>query len=180
MYAEDSKVVYTPTRLIRVFLVLAAVAIALPALAGAQKSVKIKKIDPKSKMRKVSPKAEAVPLAVFADIERGWRKADVSKILVHFGKRKVAISIAGAGPAGGYFSRNQSFYLFKDLFKYTITKRFEFTQYRNIHDGNRKVYAVAERHYKRRDDGRLFKDKIYVSLERENGRWVVSEIKSIR
>lgn len=121
-----------------------------------------------------------VPLAIFADIERSWRAGKEDAILRHFGQGKVAISISGAGPKGGYFSKSQSHYLFKDLFKYTITKKFEFTQYRNIHNGNRKVYAVAERHYKRRDDGRLFKDKIYVSLHRENKRWVISEIKSIR
>lgn len=121
-----------------------------------------------------------VPLSVFADIERGWRSGKEASILSHFGQGKVAISISGAGPKGGYFSRSQSHYLLRDLFKYTITKKFEFTQYRNIHNGNRKVYAVAERQYKRRDDGRLFKDKIYVSLHRENKRWVISEIKSIR
>ncbi len=47
-------------------------------------------------------------------------------------------------------------------------------------DGQSKVYAVAERSYKRNDDGRLFKDKIYVALHLEEDRWVISEIKSIR
>lgn len=124
--------------------------------------------------------AAEVPFSVFADIEQGWRAGSIDGILGHFGKGKVALSISGAGPKGGYFSKNQSFYLFKDLFKYTITKKFEFVQYRNIHDGDRRVYAVAERHYKRRDDGRLYQDKIYVSLQRENERWVISEIKSVR
>jgi hypothetical protein len=124
--------------------------------------------------------AAEVPLSIFADIERGWRGGNIDGILGHYGKSKVALSISGAGPKGGYFSKNQSYYLFKDLFKYTITKKFEFTQYRNIHDGDRKVYAVAERQYKRKDDGRLYQDKIYVSLQRENERWVISEIKSVR
>ncbi|MBI4720345.1 MAG: DUF4783 domain-containing protein [Chitinivibrionia bacterium] len=124
--------------------------------------------------------ASEVPLSIFGDIEQGWKAGSVDGILGHFGKGKVALSISGAGPKGGYFSKNQSYYLFKDLFKYTITKKFEFTQYRNIHDGDRKVYAVAERQYKRRDDGRLYQDKIYVSLQRENERWVISEIKSVR
>jgi hypothetical protein len=46
---------------------------------------------------------------------------------------------------------------------------------------------VAERHYKKTDDGRLYKDKIYISLHLEpekdevaDSRWVVDEIKSIR
>ncbi|MDH3214823.1 MAG: DUF4783 domain-containing protein [Candidatus Krumholzibacteria bacterium] len=120
------------------------------------------------------------PIGVFADIEEGWKKENVRLILRHYGKGKVAIAIDGIGPRGGAFSKNQSHYLLKDLFKYTITKKFEFIQYRNVSDGRAKVYAVAERSYKRNDDGRLFEDKIYVSLQLEDSNWVISEIKSIR
>jgi hypothetical protein len=68
----------------------------------------------------------------------------------------------------------------KDLFKYTLTKKFDFVQFRNVDSGKQRVYAVAERYYKRTDDGRLFKDKIYVSLHLEERRWVIHEIKSIQ
>jgi hypothetical protein len=120
------------------------------------------------------------PIGVFADIEEAWKKERVDQILRHYGKGKVAIAIAGSGPTGGEFSKNQSHYLFKDLFKYTITTKFEFVQYRNVSDDRVKVYAVAERTYKRNDDGRLFEDKIYVSLQLEDESWVISEIKSVR
>lgn len=120
------------------------------------------------------------PIGVFADIEDGWRSGSVQEILRHFGRGKVAISIEGIGPTSGSFSKSQSHYLFKDLFKYTITERFEFVQYRNVSDGRAKVYAVAERSFKRNDDGRLIKDKIYVSLHVEDDRWVITEIKSVR
>lgn len=120
------------------------------------------------------------PIGVFADIEDGWQKEKVQAILKHFGKAKVDISIEGIGPTNGSFSKNQSHYLFKDLFKYTITEKFEFVQYRNVTDGRVKAYAVAERSFKRNDDGRLIEDKIYVSLHLEDDRWVISEIKSIR
>lgn len=124
--------------------------------------------------------AQSGPILVFADIEAGWNKEQVETILKHYGKGKVAIAIEGSGPTGGKFSRNQSYYLLKDLFTYTITERFEFVQYRHISDEDDDVYAVAEREYKRNDDGRTFKDKIYVSLRVEDDRWVISEIKSIR
>ena len=120
------------------------------------------------------------PMAVFADIEHGWKKEKSDRILRHYGKGKVSIAIDGIGPKGGAFSKNQSHYLLRDLFKYTITEKFEFVQYRNVTDGRRQVFAVAERHFKRNDDGRLFKDKIYVSLQREGKRWVINEIKSVR
>lgn len=120
------------------------------------------------------------PMEVFADIERGWRDNDVDLILSHFGKSKVSIAIE-AGPTGGKFSRSQSYYLLKDLFKYTITKKFEFVQFRKPGEDGKSSFAVAERLYQKTDDGRLFKDKIYVSLHVEEGSsWVVSEIKSIR
>jgi hypothetical protein len=139
--------------------------------------------DPKakspSKPDSVEP-GEGGPIAVFADLEEGWKKEEVQLILRHYGKGKVAISIEGSSPTGGQFSRNQSYYLFQDLFKYTITEKFQFVQYRHVADGRDDVYAVAERHYKRNDDGRLFKDKIYVSLHLEKNRWVIGEIKSIR
>ena len=118
------------------------------------------------------------PIGVFTDIEQGWRKSKVDPILRHFGKGKVTIAIEGVG--GGTFSKSQSHYLLQDLFKYTITEKFEFVQYRNVTDGRVEVYAVAEREFKRNDDGRPYKDKIYVSLQLEDERWVISEIKSVR
>jgi hypothetical protein len=120
------------------------------------------------------------PMEVFSEIERGWNANKVDLILKHFGESKVSIAVE-AGPTGGKFSRSQSYYLLKDLFKYTITKKFEFVQYRRPSKNGKTSFAVAERVYQKSDDGRLFKDKIYVSLHMEKGgQWVVNEIKSIR
>jgi hypothetical protein len=126
------------------------------------------------------PEGDSGPIAVFADVEAGWKNEQAQQILRHFGKSKVSIAIEGSSPTGGQFSRSQSYYLFQDLFKYTITQKFQFVQYRHVTDGRDNVYAVAERQYKRNDDGRVFKDKIYVSLQLEGDRWVINEIKSIR
>jgi hypothetical protein len=123
------------------------------------------------------------PQEVFNDIERGWNARNVDLILRHFGPQKVAISIDASGPAGGTFSKSQSYYLLKDHFRYTNTRKFEFVQFRTGEEGARS-FAVAERQYLRRDDGRLIKDKVYVSLhldrDANHERWVVDEIKSIR
>ncbi len=133
---------------------------------------------------KKAEKSAGGPMDVFADIETAWNKGDVDLVLKHFGSQKVTISVEGTGPSGGTFSRNQSYYLLKDLFRYTITRKFEFTDYRKPGEQGSRSFAIAERHYQKRDDGRLFKDKVYVSLhlESEDGRqrWVVDEIKSIR
>jgi hypothetical protein len=131
-----------------------------------------------------APAKTGGPMDVFADIEKAWRTGNVDLILSHFGTQKVAISVEGTGPSGGTFSRNQSYYLLKDLFRYTITRKFEFTQYRKPDAEGGQPFAIAERQYQKTDDGRLFKDKVYVSLHLESNddheRWVVDEIKSIR
>jgi hypothetical protein len=126
-------------------------------------------------------------MEVFTDIEKGWNAETVDLILRHFGAGRVTISIDGTGPSGGQFSRSQSYYLLTDMFKYTITKKFEIVQFRKPEDTGNTSFVVAERYYQRTNDGRLFKDKIYVSLHLEPAedvpsgeRWVVDEIKSIR
>jgi hypothetical protein len=136
---------------------------------------------------KETKEPSAGPMEVFTDIEKGWNAEKVNLILKHFGQGKVTISIEGAGPSGGEFSKSQSYYLLSDMFKYTITRKFEIVQYRKPEDSGNTSFIVAERYYQMMDDGRLFKDKIFVSLHREPGadqavddRWVVDEIKSIR
>jgi hypothetical protein len=156
--------------------------------SSGQQSSEQKKREPRARPSQPSqPEPRTVedaasgPMAVFAEIERGWRGNNVDAILAHFGKSKVSISIEGTGPSGGKFSKSQSYYLLKDVFKYTITKRFEFVQYRKPNENGKTSFAVAERFYQKTDDGRLFKDKIFVSLHTEDGEhWVVNEIKSIR
>lgn len=144
------------------------------------------KSDEKKKKKKTESEGETTgPMEVFGALEKAWNEKDVGDILEHFGKAKVTIAIEGTGPAGGKFSKSQSYYLLKDLFKYTITRKFEFVQYRRSSEESSKkksnsTFAVAERFYQKTDDGRLFKDKIYVALHMEGDRWVIDEIKSIR
>jgi hypothetical protein len=122
------------------------------------------------------------PTSVLDDIEQGWTAGDADLILRHFGPSKVNIMIDGSGPGGSY-SKDQGYYLFKDLFKATVTKKFVFVQVRSSNEGGASTFAIAERRYQRRDDGRQIKDKVYISLHQEHsdgGRWVLDEIKSIR
>ncbi len=158
-------------------------AAARPAKAG-HGEVVAQTPEPTGVVAQKEPPPSGGPMDVFADIERGWNTRNVDLILRHFGSQKVAISISGTGPSGGTFSRNQSYYLLKDLFRYTATKKFEFVQYRKPGDEGRDTFAIAERQYRKTDDGRLFTEKVYVSLHLEHDddqeRWVVDEIKSIR
>lgn len=139
---------------------------------------------PRGKEPDPAPATTGGAMDVFADIERGWNRRNVDLILRHFGTQKVAISVEGTGPSGGTFSKNQSYYLLKDLFRYTLTRKFEFVQYRKPGDEGQQSFAIAEREYQKSDDGQLLRDKVYVSLHLEQddkgARWVVDEIKSIR
>jgi len=122
------------------------------------------------------------PMPILDDIQHGWSSGDADLILRHFGSNKVNIVIDGSGPGGSY-SKDQGYYLFKELFKATQTKKFVFIQIRNSGEGGSSTFAIAERRYQRRDDGRQIKDKVYISLHQEHsegGRWVLDEIKSIR
>jgi hypothetical protein len=128
-----------------------------------------------------TPPAEiSGPTDVLDDVQRGWTSQDADLILRHFGASRVSISIDGSGPGGSY-SKDQGHYVFKELFKATVTRKFVFVQIRKSNDEGTASFAIAERRYQRRDDGRQIKDKVYIALHRErDGRWVLDEIKSIR
>jgi hypothetical protein len=158
---------------IRILVILVAcLALTVPGLAVAKKTPQAE----------VQAPQDTGPMPVLEDIQQGWSSSDADLILRHFGSNKVNIMLDGSGPGGSY-SKDQGYYLFKDLFKATVTKKFVFVQIRNTNEGGASTFAIAERRYQRKDDGRQIKDKVYISLhpERsEGGRWVIDEIKSIR
>jgi len=163
------------TSCLRILAFLLAVLAAVPA-SGAQNAG--------SAPAEETPSAESTgPSAVLDDIAQGWTSQNSDLILRHFGSNKVAISLDGNG-RGGSYSKDQGFYLFKDLFKTTVTRKFVFVQVRNSNEEGTATFAIAERRYQRRDDGRQIKDKVYIAMHLEQkpgtGRWVLDEIKSIR
>jgi len=123
-------------------------------------------------------KSKITPEKVFDDVEEGWQSETVELITKHISdNHKVYVSFEKDGPKPGYYSKDQVYYLFKDIFKNTITEKFEFTKY-DISASE--PYAVAERHYKLNADGVLNKDKIYVSLIKDSKCWVLNKIRSLR
>lgn len=129
-----------------------------------------------------NPPADTGPTAVLDDVQRGWTIGNEDLILRHFGSNKVSIVVDGIAP--GSYSKDQGYYFFKELFKATVTRKFVFVQIRSSNDEGTSTFAIAERRYQRRDDGRQIKDKVYVALHLErggdSGQWVLDEIKSIR
>lgn len=117
---------------------------------------------------------------VFASLERAWVIGNVDSVVGHFGKRKVHLSLPDGGPQDGVYSRNQSYFIFKDLFDGTRTEGFSFVAIRRAEDQPGTAIGRAERTFRRRGSSRLVQDRIFVSLVQEDARWVVAEIKSVR
>lgn len=122
----------------------------------------------------------AHPSLIFAQIERGWVIGSADVVLEQFGKRKVFISLPDGGPQGGHFSRAQSYFILKELFDSTRTEEFSFATIRQPEEQRNTAIGLAERTFRKRDSSRTQQDRIFVSLVLEDGRWVVSEIKSVR
>ncbi|MFQ5599931.1 MAG: DUF4783 domain-containing protein [Candidatus Krumholzibacteriia bacterium] len=120
------------------------------------------------------------PAAVFKSIERAWLAGDARALSKHFGDRKVSISLPEAGPVGGRFSRNQSYFILKDHFQATKTQQFQFIHVREPGEAQRVAAALARRVYRNHGNGRVVRDRVLVALVRDGDRWVVSEVKALR
>ena len=119
------------------------------------------------------------PLAVFAAVEKAWSEEDADALVALLDPEdRVRISMATAGPRGGWFNRDQGFYLLKDMFAFTDTVRFEFERYWNLDSRGRSPYAVAVRELDGSEGGPRT-DRVYISLRRRDGAWYIGEIRSI-
>ena len=136
--------------------------------------------DRRKKPKKTISAMPKDPEVVFRGIESAWRTGNAQKLAAYAGRSKVLLNVRGLGEKGGYYSKSQVFYLFKDMFKSTKHKRFDFVRFHDVGKSSQKIYGVAHRNYEVVSNGRLFQDKIIVTLKLEGNRWVVSEMKSAR
>ena len=119
------------------------------------------------------------PLAVFAAVEKAWGTEDADALVALLDPEdRVRISMATAGPRGGWFNRDQGYYLLKDMFAFTDTERFEFERYWNLDSRGRSPYAVAVRELDG-SEGEPRTDRVYISLRKRGGAWYIGEIRSI-
>lgn len=123
--------------------------------------------------------ASSGSLAVFAAIEEAWMDRDAEALTALLDpEEKVNLSFTDGGPRGGYFNRDQAYFLLKDLLEFNRTSRFEFQKYWNLESQGRSPYAVAVREF-RMNDGARHTDQVYISLRRRGADWFVGEIRSI-
>ncbi len=152
----------------------AAVALAiLAALSGSPAA--------QDKSRAISvPEVETAgePILVFKSFEKAWRDGDAQALSALASDSPILIEIRGIERRGGYFTKSQFLYIMKDLFGGSSQLSFQFVKYHNIEKQDRRIYGIAQRSYRVKQNGGLFKDKVYVTLVREGSRWAVAEIKS--
>jgi hypothetical protein len=119
------------------------------------------------------------PLAVFAALEEAWAEGE-AEILVSLldPEEKVGLSFSTGGPRGGWFNRDQAYFLLKDLLEFSRTERFAFEKYWNLESNGRSPYAVAVHEF-RMNDGATHTDQVYISLRRRDDTWYVGEIRSL-
>ena len=161
---------------------LTAASIAIPVLLAAVPSFSQDK--KKGKDREIEKEEPAVkvqdPLKVFKGIEKAWQKENADGIASYAGNGRVYLDVRGIGQKGGHYSRSQVKYLFKDMFKADDQMKFEFVKFHNLEEPDRKVYGIAYRSCKNNRSGKVFQDKVYVTLGREGPAWVVAEIRTTR
>ncbi len=123
---------------------------------------------------------ERNPQVVFARFEGAWKRADAEAISTMTGKNKVFIQMKGMTETGEFYSRSQVFFLLKKLFRENRQMKFEFVKYHNLDRPDRRVFAIAYRSYKNIRSEKVFQDKVYVTLCKEERDWVLAEIKTTR
>lgn len=118
------------------------------------------------------------PAIVFKRFEAAWRAGNANDLASLAGEAPVLVELRGYDRKGGYFTRAQLLYIFKDLFRSTKQLDFDFVRYHNIEKQDRRVYGIAQRSYRSGSSAGLLRDKVYVTLVKEDARWAVAEIKS--
>jgi len=158
-------------RLIR----LTAASIAIPVLLAAVPAFSQDK-------REIGEEREQAPnpLKTFRGIENAWQREDANRLASFVGKGRVYLDVKGVGKKGGYYSKSQVKYLFKDMFKNDDQLKFEFVKFNDLEKPDRKVYGIAYRSCKNNRSGKVFRDKVYITLGREGPAWVLAEIKTVR
>lgn len=142
-----------------------------------QKLDERKREDPKGRALPADEIGDA-PLIVFRNIEKAWQAGNAQALSELLSETRVFMEIRGIDRRGGYFTKPQMLYIFKDMFGNTTQTTFSFVKYHNLEKQDSRIYGMALRRYKTNQGGGLYSDKVYITLVREGSRWVVAEIKS--
>jgi hypothetical protein len=117
-------------------------------------------------------------LSAFRTVEKAWQSGNAQALADLLGGSRAYVEIRGIEGSGGYFTKPQFFYIFKDMFASMKQLNFAFVKYYSRERDGTRVYGIAQRTYKSNRSNKLFKDRVYVTLVKEESRWAVVEITS--
>jgi hypothetical protein len=118
------------------------------------------------------------PLHVFKTVEKAWQSSDAQALAELLSGSRVYVEIRGIEDMSGYFTKPQVLYIFKDMFASMKQLNFAFVRYYSREKEGSRVYGIAQRSYKNNRGNKLYRDKVYFTLVKEESRWAVAEIKS--
>lgn len=118
------------------------------------------------------------PLLAFKSIEKAWRAGNAQELADFLSGSRVYVEMRGMKDMGGYFTRPQLLYIFKDMFASMKQLNFAFVKYYSREKEGNRVYGIAQRSYKNNRSNKLYRDNVYFTLVKEESRWAVVEIKS--
>ena len=94
------------------------------------------------------------------------------------GGEKIHVSSQSLGLKTGYYSGDQIFFLFEDLFRYRKTLKFNILRGAEIPPGMQRLKAVARWTY-RKGSSRDFTAEIAFDLVLRDGAWCIQEIREV-
>ena len=118
------------------------------------------------------------PLRIFGAVEKGWRDGTPKPFERYLGKGKVRLDFGEGGPRGGLFKRSQAYYLLADYLRRAQTIRIGIARMSDGGNRGSRPHALLER-LCRYSNGVAQKEIIFVSLSREDDRWVISELRVV-
>jgi hypothetical protein len=125
-----------------------------------------------------SPGGDERVLAVFREVEVGWRAGTPKPFEKYFRKGKVRLDLGEGGPRGGLFARSQAYYLIADYLKGTQTLDIDLVKTSDGTQGKTRPYALLERVFRDRN-GVSRKEVVFISLALEDSLWAISELRAI-
>ena len=120
----------------------------------------------------------AVPLpSPLDELARSFRagSAGLLRTLLPAGE-KIHVSSTSLGMKPGYYSGDQIFFLFEDLFRFRKTLKFNFLRGAEIPPGTQRLKLVARWTY-RKGSSRDFTAEIAFDLVLRDGAWCIQEIR---
>ncbi len=103
-------------------------------------------------------------------------RVELLKNFVSAGDR-VSFSLPGIVPREGFFSREQLYFIFKDLFRNYMTLNFDFLEERSVSIGGGPIYLFASWVLQEKGSLRTSRGTLFLSLQKKEGRWWLTILK---